>query len=199
MGSSFLKESHMSAKKNDSTTSQIDDLFGPPPLIRGEDLARYERLRDAIEHETKPITLFDKIAAREFADKLLQQQRCKQNAASLVEGAYIEALASLLRPFIKPAFMSIEQEDAAFAMARDYYSGNAGRKDLDELEDQFSRYGITNEQIRAKAMQLCGSGVLLFNRMETNCETSLRQLKKEYGRRLAAENAKKPGSEDPDA
>jgi hypothetical protein len=45
------------------------------------------------------------------------------------------------------------------------------------------------EQIRAKAMQLCGGGVLMFNRMETNCETSLRMLRKENDRRPAVENA----------
>ena len=33
----------------------------------------------------------------ELADKLWQQQRYKQSAASIVDGAYIEALASLLR------------------------------------------------------------------------------------------------------
>jgi hypothetical protein len=47
----------------------------------------------------------------------------KQSAASLVEGAYIEALANLLRPFDPPT-ISIG-EDADSEMARDYYSGKA--------------------------------------------------------------------------
>jgi hypothetical protein len=55
-------------------------------------------------------------------------------------------------------------------------------------------YGISEEQIRAKAMQLCGGGISMFNRMETDCETSLRMLQKENDRRISAENAKTRGA-----
>jgi len=75
-----------------STASEMGDLFGPPPLIKGEDKARYCRL--LVEHDFKPQTIFAKIYVREFTDKLWQQQRCKQSAVSLVEGAFIEAMAS---------------------------------------------------------------------------------------------------------
>jgi len=85
-----------------SDDNQQDDLFGEPPLIKGEDSARYYRLFAEIKHEIKPETVFDKIRVRELADKLWQQQRCRRSAASLVESAHIEALASLLRPFNPP-------------------------------------------------------------------------------------------------
>src|SRR5467141_762260 len=111
-----------------SAVSVIDDLFGPPALIKDEDTARYWRLHAAIAHEIKPATVFDKIRVREFTDKLWQQQRCKQGAASIVEGAYVEALASLLRPFDPPAMISIG-EDAASRMARKYYGGQATAKE----------------------------------------------------------------------
>ena len=39
------------ANNEESDKNLIDDLFGPPPLIKGEDLARYRRLESAIEHE----------------------------------------------------------------------------------------------------------------------------------------------------
>jgi hypothetical protein len=47
-------------------------------------------------------------------------------------------------------------------------------------------------------MQLWGSGVLMYNRMETHCETSLRMLQKENDRRPVVENAKVRGSDQPD-
>ena len=177
-----------------STVSQMSDLFGEPPLIRGEDKARYWRLHAAVEHEIKPKTIFDKILVRELTDKLWQQQRCKQSAASLVDGAYIEALASLLGPFIAPTF-SMGEEDAT-AMARDYYSGDAKAKRLEEIETRLAVNQISQEQIRAKAMQICGSGISMFNRMETNCEASLRMLRKENTRRDVVENANAPGSDE---
>lgn len=84
----------MSDDQKGSTT--FDDLFGPPPLMKGEDKARYFRLLAAVTHDFKPQTIFDKIYVREFTDKLWQQQRCKQSEVSLVEAFYIEAMASCL-------------------------------------------------------------------------------------------------------
>jgi hypothetical protein len=66
------------------------------------------------------------------------------------------------------------------------------------IELRLAQYGISGEQIRAKAMHLCGSAVSMFNRMETNRETSLRMLRKENDRRPAVENAKVRDSDDPD-
>jgi len=40
--------------QEDSAKNQMDDLFGAPPLIKGEDAARYWRLRAAITHEINP-------------------------------------------------------------------------------------------------------------------------------------------------
>jgi hypothetical protein len=177
--------------QQDSSLSQMNDLFGEPPLIKGEDKARYLRLLAAIENELQPKTVFDRIYAREYTDKLWQQQRCKQSAASIVESAYIEALADLLRPFDLPMIFG---KDPATEMARDYFSGESNNKRLEEVETRLAVLSISTEQIRAKAMQLCGNGVLMFNRMETNCETSLRMLRKESDRRPAVGAAKVPGS-----
>jgi hypothetical protein len=177
----------------------IDDLFGAPPLIRGEDLARYERLLAAIEHEIKPKTIFDKIRVRELTLKYWELQRCQQNVVALVEGSRIEALANLLRAFIEPAFMSFGDEDAACKMARDHYSGCTEPDELNKVHGLRDLHAISDEQIRAEAMRLCGPGVLMFIRMETSCETSLRQFQKEHDRRLAAENSKKPDSEESEA
>src|ERR1700722_9899863 len=183
----FEREDHMlDTSQQDSTVNQMSYLFGEPPLMKGEDSARYWRLHAAIEHDHKPETFSDKLYVRDYTDKLWQQQRCKQSAASIVDGAYIEALASLLRPFNPPAMISIG-EDAATETARDYYSGKADLKRMDEVDFRLALHGISPEQIRAKAMQLCGNGVLMFNRMETNCETSLRMLRKEKDRRPAVE------------
>ena len=158
------------------------NLFGPPPLMKGEDKDRYFRLLAAVKHQIQPKDFFGEVLVRELADKIWEQQRCKFGVAALVEGAYVEALASLLSPFLAPM---INLGDPATEMARDYYSGDASANKMAELEALLAQYGITPEQIRAKAMQLCGAGVLMLNRMGTNCETSLRILRKENSRRSA--------------
>lgn len=151
------------------------------------------RLHAAIGHEIKPETFFDKIRVREFTDKLWQQQRCKQSAASIVEGAYVEALTSLLRPFYPPGTMF--KEDTALDMPRKYYGGETTAKEERELETRLAQHRISQEQIRAKAMQLCGGAVMIFCRMESHCDTSLRMLRKENERRGEVENGKARGSD----
>jgi hypothetical protein len=188
----------LTKSNEESAQNLIDDLFGPPPLIKGEDLARYRRLHSAIEHEIKPKTFSDKVYVREMTDKLWEQQRYKQNTASLVEAAHVEALASLLRPFYPSGLSAGEDfttqlalisrgEDRATAMAREYYGGEAKPKRLDELETLLSVHAISPEQIRARAMEICSSTVSALSRMEASCASSLRTLRKEIVHRDVAE------------
>jgi hypothetical protein len=159
------------------------DLFGPPPLMKGEDHDRYLRLLAAVKHQIQPKDFFGDLLVKELTDKMWEQQRCKSGVAALVEGAYIEALTSLLGPFLP---RGICLEDPAVEMARNYYNGDASTTEMKKMEECLARFGITPEQIRAKAMQLCGAGVLMLNRMGTNCESALRILRKENERRAAA-------------
>ena len=163
-------------------TDLAADLFGEPPLMKGEDKDRYFRLLAAVKHQIQPKDFFAEVLVHELTDKIWEQQRCKHSVAALVEGAYIEALSNLLRPFIAPTAISLG--DLASEMARDYYG-----KKMEDLEARLAQYGITPEQIRAKAMQLCGASVLMLNRMGTNCETSLRTLRKENERRSAVNDS----------
>jgi hypothetical protein len=174
--------------------SNLNDLFGQPPLVKGEDIERYFRLLAALEHEIKPETVLDEMLVRDLADKFWEQQRCKQSVASLIEGCYIQALADLLRPYPGPL---PNLENPPLKIAQKYYGGAASRKEIEEIERRLAQHAITAEQIRAKAMELCGGGVMLFSRMGTNCGNSLRSLRKEIGlvikarekRLAAADNA----------
>jgi hypothetical protein len=161
------------------------DLFGEPPLIKGEDKQRYCRLLAAVTHEIKPKTLFDEVLVRDMTDKLWEQQRSKQNVAALVTSTFIEALACLLRVAMPP---QISMSDPALEIARDCYSGHTNSDKMEEITTYLEHLGITQEHIRAKAMQLCGGDVAMFNRMSTSCETTLRQLRKELERRPEVKN-----------
>jgi hypothetical protein len=43
---------------------QIDDIFGEPALLEGEDRERYMRLYAAVEADIQPKNIFDRIQAR---------------------------------------------------------------------------------------------------------------------------------------
>ncbi len=80
------------------TVNKIDDLFGEPSLIIGEDKERYLRLRAAVEADIKPKNVFDWIMVREQTDKYWEELRYKRGAAALIDGAFQEALESCLPP-----------------------------------------------------------------------------------------------------
>jgi hypothetical protein len=173
--------------KDESNRALVIDLFGAPPLIRGEDEDRYWKLLAAVENDLKPKEIFDWIYVREVTDKMWQQQRCRQAAASLIDGTNVEALSALLGPF------SYMGGDDPTAIAREYFGGEARPKRLQELETRLAVHAISPEQVRAKAMQICGGTISMFNRMEESCAASLRMLRKEYVRRPG------PNSDEPDS
>jgi hypothetical protein len=181
-----MSESVVGEKPN----NQIDELFGPPPVMRGEDLDRYRRLQAAVEHEIKPEGVFDQILVRELTDKVWQQQRYRKNVVSIVESSNIEALASLLRLYRPPGGLrrltEIIDEDSTTKMAREYFSANTAPKRMKELNAELKLYNISQEQIEAKAMELSSGRISALIRMEGNCENSLRMLRKENVGRLAA-------------
>jgi hypothetical protein len=171
--------------------NEIDELLGPPPVMRGEDLDRYRRLQAAVEHEIKPEGIFDQIFVRELADKLWQQQRYRKTIVAITESSYVEALASLLRIYQPPGGLlrmaeMMADEDKATRLAREYYSGDTSAKRMKELNAELKMYNISPEQIEAKALEQSSGRVTALIRMEANAENSLRLLRKENAGRLAA-------------
>jgi hypothetical protein len=64
-------------------------------------------------------------------------------------------------------------EDPELAMARDYFSGNADEQRLKEIKTLLEIHGITDEQIRAKAMEICGGAFRCSTHGSSSCATSL--------------------------
>jgi len=167
-------------KPKTPATNRFYDLFGKPPLIKGEDEASYLRLRDAVEEEIKPKTFFAYMEVNDLTNKCWEQLRLQRFSPALIESACIEALAILLRPFVKEA---PDFKDAHEDIARFYYVGLKGAKGRAIL--YVMQCGITDDQIFALAMQLRGPGLLLIDRMVSNREVVCRILRKEIERRAA--------------
>ena len=82
---------------------------------------------------------------------------------------------SLLQPICKGT------NEIAATIALDYYSTDP--KEKKAIVAQLVQYGITIEMIEAKAMQIAGGGLLMFDRLIGNREASRRLLRKELERR----------------
>src|SRR5271165_4733795 len=78
----------------------IDDIFGEPALLQGEDRERYMRLYAAVEADIQPKNFFDRLHVREQTDKIWEELRIKRSSAALIDSALVSALSNLLRPVL---------------------------------------------------------------------------------------------------
>jgi hypothetical protein len=165
---------------NDSSTPDpIAELFGEPPLIKGEDKQRYLRLRAAVTHSVEPKTVYDWMLVNDTTNKYWEELRFRRMAAALIDGAYLEALEQLLRSFV-------DGLDIPLAVAQAYYCGDKETKK--RTASRIAAYGITEDHIQAKAVEIIGGSLLTVDRMITSREASRRKLRKENRRRFENED-----------
>jgi len=167
-------------------SDELDDIFGKPALLKGEDRERYARLQAAVEADIKPKNIFDRMLVREQTDKYWEELRYKRSSAALIDSAQVEALASLLAPIYRHKMDLIPPSKAAVH----FYGGDPKFKK--EVSAEMTQYGITEEMIQAKAMQITSSMLQLFDRMITHREDARRSLRKEQEKREAAKETGTP-------
>jgi hypothetical protein len=157
--------------------NQFEDLFGKPPLLEGEDAERYQRLLTAVIRDLKPKTVFECFDAKDQVDNIWEEARCKRSAAALTEGAFKEALDFYLGPIVR------QSNGIPIAISRQYFSTNSKEKKKADLF--LAEHGVTIERIQAKAMEIVGGTLQMFDRMVNNRQSSRRMLRKDYERRLS--------------
>ena len=180
----------MSASGNQNLSlEQIKKLLGAPPVIRGESEAAYWNWWDTFVAQHEPETLTDWLEVDQLAVKHWEQERLKRSNAALVDAAMCKALASLLAVYASNRVIDNPATDPMwfvnpFPIARDYYAG-------EDLEREIARqtvaaYGITDDQIIAKALELCGGAIVQFDRMDNFRANAKRTLLKELKQRSEA-------------
>ena len=156
----------------------FDDLFGKPLLLEGDDEERYNRMRDAVIRDLQPKDVFEWINARDQVDKLWEEQRYKRASTALINGAVLNAVKFYLNELPKRIF-GIHTPTADLALL--YFSNNP--KERKEVISLLAQYGITIQEIHAKAAQLEGGGIQGFERLVAARESERRRLRKERNAR----------------
>ena len=164
-----------SNKPENEMCDQFENLFGQPPLLEGEDKERYLRLRVAVVRDLKPESIFDWINVQDQVDKVWEEQRYKRAAAALINGGLLKALEYYLKAISESPFEESSQ------LAVKYFSTSA--KERKEVISLLAQHGITLAELHAKATQLEGAGVQMFDRMVAVRENGRRLLRKEAERR----------------
>jgi hypothetical protein len=180
-----------------SSNEVLEDLLGKPALIKGEDEKQYWRLHETIKNEMKPKNFFDQIRVRELTDRLWEMRRNKNSMAALVETSFVRALTELLRQSMPPdSELNLDLvSDPAADAARDYFDGATGPKRRKEIDALLAQYGITQAQVRAKAMELCGPSLLFFKKFDYRDDKLIRRSLKDHERRTAGKTKEKSNTD----
>jgi hypothetical protein len=77
-------------------------IFGPPPLVAGEDSAGYDRLLERISGTVKPGDIFEEIWVRDLVDNTWEISRLRRARKASIANRVPAALESALLPFFRP-------------------------------------------------------------------------------------------------
>lgn len=173
-----------SDKAKDQGNDQFELLFGKPPLLEGEDLDHYMRLREAVIVELKPKTVFDLINVHDQVNKLWEERRYRRAATALITGGIRNAVEYFLKSI----------DDMPDSLILKYRSTSA--KERKEVLSLLAQHGITMAELQAKAAQLEGGGIQMFDRLVAARENGRRMLLKEAQRSTRRHDADLEPDED---
>jgi hypothetical protein len=77
-------------------------LFGPPPLVAGEDSAGYDQLLERVAGAVKPGDIFEEIWVRDFVDNTWEILRLRRAKKAVIANGVADALESALLPVFGP-------------------------------------------------------------------------------------------------
>jgi hypothetical protein len=151
------------------------NLFGPPPLLHGEDEALYFALQSEVESLIQPENILDRADVRDIADKIWEGHRYKRLEARLIESARVSALAHILAP----TFGLNHQK--AFEAANMYYGRDPAKRKL--AAGLLAHYNITEEMIHAKALAQSSGAIAYIDRMINSRQVTRNRLFSDNTRR----------------
>ncbi len=170
-------------------------LIEKPPLLEGEDPDNFWMFFAAVVDEQKPQGILDWISALDIATKAWEELRLKRSSVALIHGGMLRALIYFftnMRPSplggdLKLATPSITNSALA------YFSTDP--KEKAEVVARLAQHGIGLAELQAKAAELNGEPLLMFERMIAARENGRRQLRKEAA--LREENRANRGIDRP--
>ena len=115
------------------------------------------RFRDAFDQELKPRGIIEQMYVADIAYlawEILRLRRCK---AGIIDAAFLQALERLLKQFLRqPGGVNLHVREEAERLARAWFSGPAGKRDVEQLlkDFQLDETAIEAEAVRCSIDQL---------------------------------------------
>src|SRR5262245_22956977 len=147
-------------------------LFGPPPLLEGEDTAAYDELLARISGAVKPADIFEEIWVRDIVDLVWEAFRLRWLKANLMTAVAHMGLTQILEPLIGWR----DAHNLAEAWARREPSAI---KQTDEL---LGSAGLTMDAVMAQALSLKLNDIERIDRMTATAEGRRNAILREVDR-----------------
>ena len=167
-------------------------LFGPPPLLEGEDTAAYDELLVRISGAVNPADIFEEIWVRDIVDLVWEALRLRRLKANLMTATAYRGLEQILKPLV--GFLEEEHLAKAWA-ARD----QSAIKRVDKL---LASAGLTMDAVMAQTLSISLDDIERIDRMIATAEVRRNAILREVDRhrttwgqelRRAAQQAEEAG------
>jgi hypothetical protein len=147
-------------------------LFGPPPLLEGEDTAAYDELLVRISGAAKPADIFEEIWVRDIVDLVWEALRLRRLKASLMTATAYRGLEQILQPLV--GFLQKKKLAKAWA-ARD----QSAIKRVDKL---LASAGLTMDAVMAQTLSISLDDIERIDRMIATAEVRRNAILREVDR-----------------
>lgn len=154
-------------------------MFGPPPLLAGEDSAVYDRLLADVSVNLKPSDIFEEIWVREIVDLIWEGLRWRRLINEIITAALPSAIERIVQPLLQnqPArnrsFMA--QMDAISTtldgprrLAAAWTANDPAA--IERVNDLLASAGMTMQTVVAQAAAREMDKIERFNRLVANAE-----------------------------
>lgn len=147
-------------------------LFGPPPLLEGEDTAAYDELLLQISGTVKPADILEEIWVRDVVDLVWEAFRLRRLKANLITAVAHEGVKRILTPLLGGS----RAYDLAEAWAR---RERGAIKQVDEL---LASAGLTMDAVMAQTLSLKLDDIDRIDRMIATAEGRRNAILREVDR-----------------
>lgn len=172
-------------------------VFGPPPLLKGEDAAAYDDLLIRVSGNLKPTDIFEEIWVREIADLIWESLRWRRQLASFLAMAIPQVLERILQPIAQnqpvvpsgTSFMSKLRAaqaslKAGSILAADWAIGDPAA--IERVKELLASVGLTMDNVIAQTTASELDKIERFNRLIASAEGRRNALLREIEHHRAA-------------
>ena len=145
-------------------------IFGPPPLLPGENFAAYDELLARVSAAVKPADILDEIWVRDVVDLVWETHRWRRLKANLITATSYKGVEAVVEPMIG--------DGPASPLARSWAKRDADAiKKVDKL---LASAGLTMDAVMAQTLSLKIDDIERIDRMimgaEARRNVALREL-----------------------